>query len=54
MSVPACGCRVYGNQYGSFFRPCAPHSDAILEVCAFLGITPREFLRRAIDEAVKT
>jgi len=41
-------CRVYGNQHGRWIEFTGDLADDIETCCKVLGITPKEFLDRAI------
>lgn len=47
-----CDCRVYGNQYGHWFRSCEEHGELITAACERTGQTPEEFLREALETLI--
>lgn len=50
MAPPACGCKVYGNQHGSWMAFCRDHAGAIYAAALATGETPEQFANRVVHE----
>lgn len=45
--MSGCGCRYYGNQWGTFYRMCEEHAKVASLVALSEGITLEQLLERA-------
>ena len=45
--------KVYGNQHGTWVEFRSPLAEKVVLASTLLGITPSEFLDRALDEYIK-
>jgi len=45
-----CSCKMYGNQYGSWYLFCQHHYAKFLMAATMLGLTLEEFVENAVEE----